>query len=51
MTAYASGDGEAWVRGATWTRGSGYMRLSLVSMGGPGGFTARFEHLRVFGLE
>jgi hypothetical protein len=25
--------------------------LGLVAMGGPGEFTARFDHLRVFGLE
>lgn len=50
VTAWTSRDGERWVRGATWRHDLGEMRLGLVAMGGPGGFTARFDHLRVFAL-
>jgi arabinan endo-1,5-alpha-L-arabinosidase len=51
FTAYTSQDGSHWVRGATWRHdalGSG-ARIGLVSMGGAG-FTARFSHVRVWGL-
>jgi arabinan endo-1,5-alpha-L-arabinosidase len=51
FTAYTSQDGSRWVRGATWrhdTLGS-TTRIGLVSMGGAG-FTARFLHVRVWGL-
>ena len=50
-TAYTSRNGETWVRGATWTRAPGEMRIGLVSMGGPGNFTARFDGVRAFRLE
>ena len=48
VTAWTSRDGEAWARGATWTHDLGEgARIGLVAMGGPGGFAARFDHLRV----
>lgn len=49
-TAYTSRDGEAWVRGSTWTHELGEgARIGLLPMGGPD-FTARFDYLRVFDL-
>ncbi|EYD76590.1 arabinan endo-1,5-alpha-L-arabinosidase A [Rubellimicrobium mesophilum DSM 19309] len=48
VTALTSRDGVDWARGATWThRLGGGMRIGLVAMGGPGGFPAQFDHLRV----
>ncbi len=52
FTAYTSQDGRRWVRGGVWvnhTIGS-QARIGLVSMGGSG-FTARFDHVRVFALR
>jgi arabinan endo-1,5-alpha-L-arabinosidase len=51
VTAWTSHDGEAWVRGATWTHDLGEMQIGLLPMGGPGGHTARFDYLRAFELE
>jgi len=51
FTAYTSQDGSRWVRGATWRHDAlgTDARIGLVSMGGAG-FTARFLHVRVWGL-
>lgn len=44
--AYTRADGEAWVRGGTWThRLGGGLRIGLAAMN-RGGFTARFEDVR-----
>ena len=52
FTAYTSQDGSRWVRGGTWThnRLGDDPRIGLVSMGGSG-FTARFDHVRVWALR
>jgi arabinan endo-1,5-alpha-L-arabinosidase len=48
-TAYTSTDGRTWVRGGTWTHQLGAdARIGLVSMGGPGGLSSRFDYLRVY---
>jgi arabinan endo-1,5-alpha-L-arabinosidase len=51
FTAYTSLDGQHWNRGGTWAHelGSGE-RIGLVSMGGSG-FTADFDHVRVYRLH
>ena len=50
-TAYTSRDGEHWTVGGTWAHDLGDgARIGLVSMGGSG-FTAEFDHLRVYGLR
>ncbi len=50
-TPYTSHDGSRWVRGSAWAYdelGSG-VRIGLLSMGGAG-FTASFDHVRVWSL-
>ena len=50
-TAYTSQDGRRWVRGGVWTHDLGPdPRIGLVSMGGAG-FTATFDHVRVWRLR
>ncbi|RYU15773.1 family 43 glycosylhydrolase [Nocardioides iriomotensis] len=50
-TAYTSQGGRRWVRGGVWTHELGPgARIGLVSMGGAG-FTATFDHVRVWRLE
>ncbi len=49
-TAYTSQDGRTFVRGGTWTHSLGDARIGLVSMGGAG-FTADFDHVRVYELK
>lgn len=51
FTAYTSQDGSRWVRGATWRHDAlgTDARIGLVAMGGAG-FTARFSHVRLWGL-
>jgi arabinan endo-1,5-alpha-L-arabinosidase len=51
FTAYSSQDGSRWVRGGTWTYDElgTAARIGLVSMGGAG-FTATFDHVRVWSL-
>jgi arabinan endo-1,5-alpha-L-arabinosidase len=50
-TAYTRRPGGRWVRGGTWTHALGAgARIGLVSMGGEG-FTAQFEHVRVFRIR
>jgi arabinan endo-1,5-alpha-L-arabinosidase len=53
FTAYTSQDGRRWVRGGTWVHGGlgSNVRIGLVSMGGPGDFTAYFDHVRVWALQ
>jgi arabinan endo-1,5-alpha-L-arabinosidase len=51
VTAYTSADGEAWTQGATWTHDLGEFRLGLLAMGGPGGFTARFDEVTSYRLS
>lgn len=52
FTAYTSQDGSRWVRGGTWVhnRLGDDLRIGLVSMGGAG-YTARFDHVRVWSLR
>ena len=50
-TAYTSQDGRRWVRGGVWTHDLGPdAEIGLVSMGGSG-FTAGFDHVRVWRLR
>ena len=50
-TAYTSQDGRRWVRGGVWAHDLGPdARIGLVSMGGTG-FTADFDHVRVWRLR
>lgn len=50
-TAFTSPDGESWTQGSTWTHSLGEdARIGLLAMGGPGGFTARFDRVRVVPL-
>jgi arabinan endo-1,5-alpha-L-arabinosidase len=50
-TGYTSRDGQHWVRGGTWTHQLGASaRIGLAAMGG-GGFTARFDYVRVYRLD
>jgi arabinan endo-1,5-alpha-L-arabinosidase len=51
-TAYTSPDGRRWVRGGAWVhnRLGTNVRIGLVSMGGAG-FTAAFDHVRVWALR
>lgn len=50
-TAFSSHDGINWVRGGTWQHVSGAVQqVGLVSMGG-GGFSARFETVRILRLK
>ena len=50
-TAHTRQDGKAWVRGGTWTHQLGSdVRLGLVAMGGAG-YSAHFDHVRVFRLR
>lgn len=50
-SAYTRQPGKDWVRGGTWVHNLGVRpRIGLVSMGARG-FTARFEHLRVWALR
>jgi arabinan endo-1,5-alpha-L-arabinosidase len=52
FTGYTSTDGRNWVRGGAWQHDAlaGGARIGLVSMGGPGDFHARFDHVRVWSL-
>ena len=49
--AYTSRDGNSWVRGGTWVQDQtgDDVRLGLISLGGTG-YTARFDHVRVWRL-
>src|SRR5262245_66596289 len=50
-TGYTSRDGREWIRGGTWAHNLGPgARIGLLSMGGSG-FTARFDHVRVYRLR
>jgi arabinan endo-1,5-alpha-L-arabinosidase len=48
--AYTSRDGQTWTRGGVWTHELDDPSLGLVSMGGSG-FTAEFDHVRVYWLQ
>src|SRR4051794_26348067 len=53
FTGYTSTDGRTWVRGGTWVHNDlrEDVRIGLVSMGGPGDFTAHFDNVRVWALR
>ena len=53
FTAYTRQDDNPWIRGGTWTHDSlgDDVRIGLVSMGGPGSFTAKFDHVRAWALK